>query len=136
MSLLLLHLLAPASLAADGFDAHGFNLAAFDGNIRSPLSLQRPSRFYGGQFYVGGLLEYASRPLTLATRYGDDVSYDPVLDHVFGLNLSAGFAPFSRLRVNVAAPIYFTSTGRDGEPQGADFGDLRPCAGEGTEWQD
>lgn len=125
MSLLLLHLLAPASLAADGFDAHGFNLAAFDGNIRSPLSLQRPSRFYGGQFYVGGLLEYASRPLTLATRYGDDVSYDPVLDHVFGLNLSAGFAPFSRLRVNVAAPIYFTSTGRDGEPQGADFGDLR-----------
>ena len=52
-----------------GFDAHGFNLAAFDGDPRDGLRIERPGRFTAGEFWAGGLFEYARDPLVQYPLY-------------------------------------------------------------------
>lgn len=128
ISLLLLSLAQPAR-AQDGLDAHGFDLAAFDGDPRSPLSMNRPSYFGGGDYFVGGLLEYANLPLVYVTEGANgELVREPALDNLFVLNLSGGYAPMRRLRVDVYAPIFLSSVGEEGAPQGFAFGDMRVSA--------
>lgn len=126
---LLLLLLAPRAAAEDGFDAHGFNLAAFDGDPRVPVSVHSPGHFGQGDVFVGGLLEYASRPLVYVVPELDGgTQSNAILDDVLALNLSAGVAPLSWLRLDVAAPVFLSSIGPEGESQGAAMGDLRLAA--------
>ncbi|MFT7520399.1 MAG: outer membrane protein OmpA-like peptidoglycan-associated protein [Kiritimatiellia bacterium] len=129
-SLIAVLALSTPALADDGelhggMNAHGFVLAAQDGDVRDGYMLQRPGSMYAGTWYAGGVLEYANKPLVVVTeRSGDVLSTDPLLDHVLGLNLTAGVAPHERLRFGVSVPLYFTSTSLENS-QGAGIGDMR-----------
>lgn len=113
-----------------GFDAHGFHLAAFDGDPRDPLGMPRAGAFSQGDFFVGLVYEYASAPLLLveADADGNVLTTTPALDELSTLDISAGAAVFDRVRVDVALPVYVASTGFGGTPNGLHFGDLRATA--------
>lgn len=124
-------LLSAPAWAQDGFDAHGFTIAAQDADLRGLLALSRPASM-GGGFFIGGLLEYAEEPLMVGEippggDLGDVVELSPALDNLWALNLSLGYAPNALLRFDVAAPMYLSSVGLDGN-QGAALGDLRLAA--------
>lgn len=131
-------LVGPTGFAQDtptaqtvGFDAHGFNLAAYDGDPRDLLTVQRPGRFARGDWFVGGLFEFADAPLTFVTynpANEEELDREPALDDVFALNLSAGLAVHDRIRLDVAFPAYFASVDVKGSPQGVKLGDLRLAA--------
>ncbi|MEZ4322832.1 MAG: hypothetical protein R3F61_35520 [Myxococcota bacterium] len=97
-------MLALASASAQDIDAHGFVLAAYDADPRDPLVVQRPGSFQAGNAFVGALFEYARTPLVAVDP--DDGARVPLLDNLFALNISAGFAPHERIRFDVAAPLY------------------------------
>ncbi len=123
-------LLVPAvAHAQDGFDAHGFNLAAFDGDVRDPLTVQRPGRMEPGDWFASGLLEFANNPLVFVVTdlQGQVVEEQQALDDLFVLNTSFGWALVDRLRVDAAVPLYLTSSGLDGA-QGVGVGDARLSA--------
>lgn len=67
MNPLILLLLAPPAQAQDAFDAHGFNLAALDGDVRDPLEVLRAGRFQQWDWFAGGAFEFAKAPLVLVT---------------------------------------------------------------------
>ena len=113
----------PAS-AADTFDAHGFDLNAYDDDVRDPLTLNRPGRFHQGDWYVGGLLEYAKAPLV----YIVDDEPQTILDNVFAVNTSAGLSVHDFVRLDLSAPLYFSSTGPENVAQGAGLGDIKGSA--------
>lgn len=116
----LISLLTPAlAQDADTFDAHGFALAPLDGDVRDGLEVPRPGRFAQGQWYAGGLLEFAKAPLVYVTE-----TVDPRLDNVFGVNTSFGYAVHDLVRLDAALPLYFTSSGPDGG-NGLGLGDAR-----------
>lgn len=120
---------AVARAADGGFDAHGFTLSAFGSDPRSPLVVTAPGRFSAWQWYAGGLLEYAKEPLVLYQYEGDElVAETPVLDDLLAANLSAGFALHDRVRLDVGLPLYLSSSGADGTPQGFAPGDLHVAA--------
>lgn len=129
VALALLPRLAHAQAQAEpgGLDAHGFVLAAYDGDPRDPLTVQRPGRFKQGEWFVGGVVEFADRPLqfTYDTATGPQTAV--VLDDLLAFNLSGGAAVHDRLRLDVAMPVYFTSASWD-ERQGVGVGDLRAAA--------
>jgi outer membrane protein OmpA-like peptidoglycan-associated protein len=113
-----------AAFAQDaGFDAHGFNLAPYDGDPRDPLEVQRPGHLHQGDWFFGGLFEYAESPLRFQPEDGS--ASLPVLDNLLALNLSTGVAVHERFRFNLGLPVYMTSTGFDDAPQGAGIGTLR-----------
>lgn len=119
---------ADASVAGPGFDAHGFTLAALNWAARSPLFHQYPAFGEQGDVFVGGVLEYADQPLVrIYTEDGEQVDRQVVLDNLLALNLSGGVHVMDWLRLDVALPLYFTSTGLDGG-QGFDPGDVRLTA--------
>lgn len=130
VAVLLLGALPSVSRAADGgFDAHGFTLSAFGNDARAPLVVTAPGRFSAWQWYAGGLLEYAKEPLVLYEYQGDQlVSEAPVLDDLLAANLSAGFAVHDRVRLDLGLPLYLSSSGADGRPQGFAPGDLHVAA--------
>jgi outer membrane protein OmpA-like peptidoglycan-associated protein len=111
---------------ADAMDGHNFPVVGYDGDPRDPSGLVRAGSFKAGQWYAGGILEFAKAPVIFQQRVGEGFA-DPVavLDNVFALNVSAGAAVHKRIRLDAALPIYFASTGLDGESQGASVGDLR-----------
>lgn len=115
---------------SDGFDAHGFVLAAMDGDVRDPLYLQRPGWFAAGDYFAGGVLEYAKSPLRRVTLgdSGDELEDLSFVDNLFAADLSLGVSVHDRVRLDVAAPIYFLSTMEGEGPQGAGLGDLRASA--------
>lgn len=129
LALLFVHLpaLAQDEELQRAFDAHHLFLAAFDGDLRDPLLVQRPGRFRQWDWFAGAALEYANAPLV---RYDvisgeEDPVRSDVLDHVLALNLSGGVAFHERFRLDIAAPIYFSSFDGNGDFQGVDFGDIR-----------
>ncbi|MFK7930370.1 MAG: hypothetical protein AB8H79_19435, partial [Myxococcota bacterium] len=108
-----------------GVNAHGFNLTAQDGDVRDGYTIHRPGAMNADSYYLGGLLEYASKPLVLVTDgSSDNPVFSSALDHVFGLNVAGGVAPHERVRVNASIPLFFTSTSFE-QSQGAAVGDLR-----------
>jgi hypothetical protein len=119
-------MLPGSAMAQDeGFDAHGFHLAAHKADMRDALSLQRPSAFRQLDWYAGGLLEYAKSPLVVEIL--ETGERQAVLDNLFVANITTGVAAHDRIRFDLGVPIFLTSTGPDGG-QGADFGDLRLAA--------
>ena len=126
-------MLAPLAAVAQepsGFDAHGFVLHAHDGDLRDPLTLNRPGPWNQGDWWVSGLLEYADRPLVqvVAPSIGSDTPDENILlDQLFGLNLNTGAGIHDRLRLDAGAPVFFTSVGQEGRQNPA-MGDLRVTA--------
>lgn len=120
---MIVSLLAQAH-AASTFDAHGFHLVGFTDDPTEALQIALPEKFRKGSFYFGVLGEYAESPLV---RVNPDGTVDRLLDDVVAFNLSAGWAPFSRVRLDVSAPVFATSAGLSGA-NGATFGDLRVAA--------
>ena len=109
-----------------GLDAHGFVLTAQDGDVRDGYVLHRPGAMDRGQWFVGGVLELANRPLVLidASADPDDPSREPALTNVLGLNLTGGATLHPRVRLTASMPLFFTSRSF-GENQGLAAGDLR-----------
>ena len=127
---LLLMLLSPRALAQDAtFDAHGFTLAALDGDVRDPLEVERAGRFEQWDWFASGALEYAKAPLVLITipADGSASTSEAYLDNLFALNTSFGVAVHERVRLDASLPLVFTSSGNDG-PQGLGLGDPRLTA--------
>jgi len=116
--------------AQQGLDAHGFVLSAQDGDPRDPLTLQRPGAFETGDFFATGILEYAESPLTVIYRYpaGRPDETGVALDNVMAMNLSAGIALHNRVRLDMSAPLFFSSTGEFETQQGLGLGDTRLSA--------
>lgn len=110
---------APAE-PTDGFNAHGFSLTAYDGDARDPLTVERPGRFHQGEFFFGGLFEYADAPLVYATEDGEEA----VLDDIVALNLNLGVAAADFLRFDTTLPLFLSSGGLDGS-NGVDLSDVR-----------
>jgi outer membrane protein OmpA-like peptidoglycan-associated protein len=112
---------------AEGFDSHGFRQVAHDGDLRDPLTVQRPGPFDGGDWWLSGLAEYARAPLVEVTEGAtpEERQVDPIVDNLVAMNLSAGVAPHERVRVDLLAPIYGLSTGFDEAVMGPAMGDLR-----------
>ena len=123
---MLISLFFSSPVLAQGFDAHGFNLVALSGDPRDGLVVQRAGRFQQGDWFLGGAFEWAESPLLYLVDEPDgSTSVERVLDNVFALNASGGAWIFDRWRLDVAAPLYLTSAGRDGLPQGVGIGDVR-----------
>ncbi|MCB9676132.1 MAG: OmpA family protein [Alphaproteobacteria bacterium] len=123
----LLALLPSAAFAQaapnSGFDAHGFRLAAHDADARDPLVVARPGAFVAQSWFASGVFEYASQPLVFERPEGTVVE----LDDLVAANLSVGYAPHERVRLDLAAPLFFYGEGVDG-PLGAGLGDVRASA--------
>ncbi len=115
---------AAQEVIADGFDAHGFHLAAFDGDVRDPYSVYRPGRIHQWEFYAAMLGEYAKAPLSYVSGPVDDTTMAPVLDNLAVGNLALGLAVHERVRLDVAMPLYLFSQ-FDGSATGTKVGDLR-----------
>ncbi len=121
--------LPEVAAAQDGFDAHGFNLAALDGDVRSPLTVLRPGPYQRDDWFAGMVLEYAREPLVevVIDADGNEVENRTVLDDLFVANTSVGWVILDRLRLDAALPLYLTSQGLEGA-QGVDVGDARITA--------
>jgi len=115
---------SPVAFAQDvpeaGFNAHGFVLTAYDGDARDLLTVQRPGRFNQGEYWFGGLFEYADAPLIYVTEQGET----PYLDEIVALNLQLGVAAHDRVRFDAAIPVFLSSQGLGGS-QGVDPSDIR-----------
>jgi len=107
------------------FDAHHLHLAAFDGDLRDPLLVQRPGLLHQWDWFAGGVLEYANAPLVRYQETSSGVFRTVILDNLVTLNVSAGVSFHERFRLDVAFPVYFASFDSQGEYQGFDFGDIR-----------
>ncbi|MFH1464472.1 MAG: OmpA family protein [Pseudomonadota bacterium] len=122
----------PAALAQevldDGLDAHGFHLAAFDGDPRDLLEVYRPGRQHAWEFYASGLFEYAKAPLSFESGPIGQATTSSALDNLLAANLAAGVTPHERVRVDLSWPLYILSTSSDGGVEGTAPGDLRASA--------
>ena len=118
--------LPTAALAQEtgGLNAHGFVVSAQDGDIRDHTVMHRPGTLTPGGFFVGGLFEYANRPLVLVTEGDDGDTTSAALTDVVALNLTGGVSPIDRLRIAVSAPLVLTSSSF-GDSQGFALGDVR-----------
>ena len=123
---------ASAQDTGSGFNAHGFSQVPQDGDPRDFLGVERAGRFFQGNWWVTGLVEYADQPLMMsinspATDEAPGTTTDavPALDDLLALNVSAGFAPLSSVRIHVQAPIYFSAKYLNA----SDFTDLTPQTG-------
>jgi outer membrane protein OmpA-like peptidoglycan-associated protein len=132
MLLTVLSLLANPAAAQDapegGLNAHGFDLVAHDGDPRDLMTVVRPGTFHEGDYFVTGLFEYVKSPLVVvveAQRTGETLAEEALLDNVYGAVLSGGYAPHDYVRLDVQAPLFFSSEGIDGAQQGVDMGDVR-----------
>lgn len=119
----------PATGLAQEFDAHSLQVAAYDGDLRDPLLVRRAGRQRVGEWFAGGVFEYARDLLVSFETDGQGgFTKDPWLTDLFGLNLSVGGSPHERVRYDLAMPLFFTSTGPQGGANGVDVGDLRATA--------
>src|SRR5690606_39184242 len=83
------------------FDAHDLFVAAYDGDLRDPLRLARPGRLTQWDWFLGGVMEYASAPLVHYQRVsGGETVGTELLDHVVALNVSGGVSFHERFRLD------------------------------------
>ncbi|MCA9494624.1 MAG: hypothetical protein KC621_32070 [Myxococcales bacterium] len=111
-----------------GFDGHGFRLADTDADPRDPMQIYRPGASTPLSFSLGGLVEYANRPVVFEDAAGVRTS---ALSNVAALNLAGGFVPVGPLRIDVSMPVYLASSSVDylgTSSSGAGVGDLRASA--------
>ncbi|MEZ4320592.1 MAG: OmpA family protein [Myxococcota bacterium] len=117
-----------AASAQDGFDAWGFDPTANDGDVRDPVTVTRPGQVNALEWYAGGIFGFAKAPLYVVDVLPDDTLVRrPALDNVIGLDITAGFAPIDRLRIDVVAPLFLTSSGAGGAG-GPTLGDVELSA--------
>ncbi|MCB9676161.1 MAG: OmpA family protein [Alphaproteobacteria bacterium] len=85
--------------------------------------MMRPGDFFGSVVF-----EYAEAPLVQAVE-GEAglLAENPVVDDLVAGNISVGAAFHERLRLDVLAPVYFTSLGPEGR-MGPAMGDIRMSA--------
>ena len=112
---------AHAQETAGGIDAHGFQLVAPTPDARDLLSVQRPRQMSSGDWFAGGLFEYAKAPLVAILPDGEKLQ---VVDNLVGLNLAGGGVVHERVRLDLSAPLYLSSVGLDGSGSTA-LGDVR-----------
>ena len=112
---------AHAQETTGGVDAHGFQLVAPTSDARDLLSVQRPKEMSSGDWFAGGLIEYAKAPLVATLPDGEKLQ---VVDNLVGLNLAGGGVVHERVRLDLSAPLYLTSVGLDGTG-GTALGDVR-----------
>jgi len=111
--------------SGDGPDGHNFFPAAYDGDPRDPLSVQRVGGWSGKQGFAGGVFEYAEAAMTYCRGGGEECPDEVmVLDDIFAMNMSIGYAPIDRVRIFMGAPIYIDSSSET-TAGGGGFGDLR-----------
>lgn len=126
--LLLLSLLIPtAGWAQDGFDAHGFDSAVYDGDVGDLLQTWRPERQKAGAIGLSLLGEYAESPLVLIRGQGADRETLTLLDNLGALNTGIHVGVHERVAVAVGLPLYLTSQGALGA-DGFGVGDLTVAA--------
>jgi len=115
-----------ATAQDDGFNAHGFDMVANDGDVRDPLTVLRAGGVHQGEFWFTGVVDIADDPLVRELSYADGrpTVVERVIDNLVALNLSAGVAVHDRVRIDVAAPMYLASS-TDGQSTGAALGDVR-----------
>lgn len=124
-----------ASAQDGGVNGHGFGLTAQDGDVRDPLTVERPGKMNGGEFYTSVVFEYADGTMDQVVRdpngeVGDRATY---LDNLLGANLVGGatVAPF--LRFDLRLPVFFSARGFNandpaGQPIGGGVGTMRAAA--------
>ncbi|TVQ90109.1 MAG: hypothetical protein EA397_14260 [Deltaproteobacteria bacterium] len=134
LSLLALLAASPA-FAQEGVNAHGFNMTAQDGDIRDPLTVERPGRMHAGDGYATALVEYGRGHMDQVIRdaVGNPGTRFTYLDHLTGVNLGAGISPHRMLRLDVRMPVFFAAYGfdpddPDGQPIGGGLGSMRAAA--------
>jgi len=111
-------------------DAHHFFPAPFDGDIRDPLTFERPGALHPGDFSIGAIFDYARQPVVqiVDSELGSTSSRVPVVDHLLALDLSVSVAANRYLRFEAAAPFYGFSVDQDGQLLGPTVGDTRISA--------
>ncbi len=117
----------PVPALAQGFDAHGFQLATHDGDLRDSLTMVRPAPWHGGDVYFGTLLEYANKPLVEVITAGGEATDTSraVIRDLGVVNVSSGFAPLDHWRLDVSFPVYVVSTDAEGTVGDPAPGDIR-----------
>lgn len=112
--------LARADAQESGFDAHGFHLATADGDPRAPVRFVRPSDVDGPTWSIGAVGEWAYRPLVFEV----DGVRAPQVENLVATDVTGGFIPVDRARVDLMLPVYLVSMHPDGTA-GPAVGDLR-----------
>lgn len=122
-SALVLLLLPSLALAQDvGFDAHDLTLSANDGDVRDPLLVHRPDVLSRGSSWFAASYEYAHEPLVSYPAGGDPRD---IVGSTHGLHLNMGAVVHERVRVDVAAPLFFNAMNERGSGTHAALGDIR-----------
>lgn len=120
-----------------GVNGHGFGLTAQDGDVRDPLTVERPGRMTGGDFYASGLFELNNGTMDQVIRQPDGTAVDggrfTYLSNMFGVNLVAGVTVHPMLRFDARLPVFFSARGYnandpDGQPIGGGIGSPRLAA--------
>ena len=111
----------------DGINGHGFHAVAQDGDPRDLLGVQRAGRFQAGEFFTTALFEFTGESVTevMLPADGSPAMYSPRLSNVLGLHLGFGAAVHDFVRLDVTAPVFMLSNGRNGQAQGGALGDTR-----------
>lgn len=119
--------LSPASAQDDGINGHGFHAVAQDGDPRDLLGVQRSGRFHAGEFFGTALFEFTGESVTevMLPADGSPAIYSPRLSNVLGLHLGFGAAVHDYVRLDLTAPVFLLSSGRNGQAQGGALGDTR-----------
>ncbi len=109
-----------------GVNAHRVFFAAWDGDLRDPLFVQRPGRMRQWDGFIGAALEYAHAPLVRYEIDGAGVTQRAnVIDHLVSVDLSAGVTFHERFRLDLAVPIHGLVVDSAGVGQGGTLGDMR-----------
>ncbi len=104
---------APAQ-AQEGFNAHGFQITAQDGDPRDPFTVSRAGRFHAGEGWFSLAFEYADDPLEVDLEYPDSSTLTPpdtttVIDSLAALNITGGYAIADAFRLHVSVPVFVSS---------------------------
>lgn len=134
-------LLASASLvnvtsyAAEGANGHAFNLTAQDGDVRDPLTVERPGQLGAMKFYGSAIFDYAdgSMARVLRNANGDPITSSHQLDNVMAGTVLAGGSVTDFLRFDLRLPVIFGARGFNvndpaGQSIGGGLGSLRAAA--------
>ena len=128
LTLMMTMLWPSTSISQDaGVNGHGLHIAAQDGDPRDTVIIQRPGIVYAGEFYAAALMEFAKGSLTEVRlpADGSDATQSPRLDNIWAAHLAGGVAVHDRIRLDLGVPLFFASSGRNGQAQGGGLGDLR-----------